>query len=219
MSPGGTLPSYYSKLDALGISEYVGWYGDDPLSDVRPALDAVRAQLPGVALFVTEFGAEGNRVGPATTKGTYAFQAQWLDQQLTAMDQTPYLGGAIVWLLRDYAVRPGWSGGNPSPSPPFGRKGLLDLNGKPKPAWALVKQPLPVRTPSGVALGCFPIWNPGTLESDRRHRRRRRHGASGNAPRRSSAGPRSRTSTRSRSRSSSGTSSAATRWTASSAAA
>ena len=149
VSPGGTLPSYYSKLDALGISEYVGWYGDDPLGDVRPALDAVRAQLPGVALFVTEFGAEGNRAGPATTKGTYAFQAQWLDQQLTAMDQTPYLGGAIVWLLRDYAVRPGWSGGNPRPSPPFGRKGLLDLSGKPKPAWAVVRSHFQAVPPLG----------------------------------------------------------------------
>ncbi len=149
VSPGGTLPSYYSKLDALGISEYVGWYGDDPLGDVRPALDAVRAQLPGVALFVTEFGAEGNRAGPATTKGSYAFQAQWLDQQLTAMDQTPYLGGAIVWLLRDYAVRPGWSGGNPRPSPPFGRKGLLDLSGKPKPAWALVRSHFQAVPPLG----------------------------------------------------------------------
>jgi beta-glucuronidase len=139
VTPGGTLPSYYSNLDALGISEYIGWYGNDTLADVRPALDGVRAQLPGVALFVTEFGAEANRSGPATTKGTYAFQSQWLDGQLTAIDQTPYLGGAIVWLLRDYAVRPGWTGGNPRPSPPFSRKGLLDANGNRKPAWSVAK--------------------------------------------------------------------------------
>jgi len=136
----GSLPSYYSKLDALGISEYIGWYGTDPISSVRPALDAVRASLPGVALFVTEFGAEANRSGPAKQKGTYAFQQQWLDQQLGALDATPYLGGAIVWLLRDYAVRPGWGGGNPRPSPPFGKKGLLDQNGRQKPAWAVAKR-------------------------------------------------------------------------------
>jgi beta-glucuronidase len=139
VTPGGTLPSYYKKLDALGISEYIGWYGNHPISDVRPALDATRAQLPGVALFVTEFGAEANRPGPATEKGTYAFQSQWLDQQLSAIDATPYLGGAIVWLLRDYAVRPGWGGGNPRPSPPFSNKGLLNLQGKPKPAWSVAK--------------------------------------------------------------------------------
>jgi beta-glucuronidase len=139
VTPGGTLPSYYKKLDALGISEYIGWYGDDPISDLRPALDATRAQLPGVALFVTEFGAEANRAGPASAKGTYAFQSQWLDQQLTAIDATPYIGGAIVWLLRDYAVRPGWGGGNPRPSPPFSNKGLLTRQGTPKPAWGVAK--------------------------------------------------------------------------------
>jgi Glycosyl hydrolases family 2, TIM barrel domain/Glycosyl hydrolases family 2, sugar binding domain/Glycosyl hydrolases family 2 len=139
VTPSGKLPSYYKKLDALGISEYIGWYGTDPISDVRPAFDATRAQLPGVALFVTEFGAEANRAGPANVKGTYAFQSRWLDQQLTAIDATPYLGGAIVWLLRDYAVRPGWGGGNPRPSPPFSNKGLLNLQGKPKPAWSVAK--------------------------------------------------------------------------------
>ena len=149
VTPGGKLPAYYDKLDALGISEYVGWYGNDPISDVRPALDATRAQLPGVALFVTEFGAEANRPGPASVKGTYAFQAQWLDQQLSAMDATPYLGGAIVWLLRDYAVRPGWSGGNPRPSPPFSKKGLLNLQGKPKPAWSVAKTHFGLRSSSG----------------------------------------------------------------------
>jgi beta-glucuronidase len=53
-------------------------------------------------------------------------------------DQTPYLNGAIAWLLRDYPVRPGWAGGNPKPSPPYSRKGLLDLDGKPKPSWHVV---------------------------------------------------------------------------------
>jgi beta-glucuronidase len=149
VAPGGKLPSYYSKLDALGISEYIGWYGNDPIGDVRPALDATRARLPGVALFVTEFGAEANRAGPASVKGTYAFQAQWLDQQLSAIDATPYLGGAIVWLLRDYAVRPGWSGGNPRPSPPFSNKGLLNLQGKPKPAWSVAKTHFGLPSSSG----------------------------------------------------------------------
>jgi beta-glucuronidase len=135
VTPRTTLPSFLRKLDAFGISEYVGWYGDDSLSHVRPLLDRVRRQLPGVALFLTEFGAEANRSGAASKKGTYAFQSHWLDRQLSAIDATPYLGGAIVWLLRDYAVRPGWAGGNPRPSPPFSRKGLIGLNGRRKPAW------------------------------------------------------------------------------------
>ena len=149
VSPGTRLPSYYRTLDALGISEYVGWYGSAPVSTLRPTLDSVRAQLPGVALFVTEFGAEANRAGPATTKGTYAFQANWLDQQLTVIDGTPYLGGALVWLLRDYAVRPGWGGGNPRPSPPFSKKGLLGLDGRPKPAWTIAKDHFGAVAPAG----------------------------------------------------------------------
>ncbi len=140
LSPHVHLPAVFRKLDALGISEYIGWYGDDSLSKVRPLLDSVRRQLPGVALFATEFGAEANRSGPASRKGTYAFQSHWLDRQLTTIDRTPYLGGAIVWLLRDYAVRPGWGGGNPRPSPPFSTKGLIDRHGRRKPAWSVVKR-------------------------------------------------------------------------------
>ena len=140
LSPHVRLPAAFKKLDALGISEYVGWYGNDPLSRVRPLLDSVHRQLPEVALFASEFGAEGNRSGPATQKGTYAFQSRWLDRQLTTIDATPYLGGAIVWLLRDYAVRPGWAGGNPRPSPPFSTKGLIDRHGRRKPAWSVVKR-------------------------------------------------------------------------------
>jgi beta-glucuronidase len=149
VTPRSTVPSFFKKLDALGISEYVGWYGNDSLSHVRPLLDRVHRQLPGVALFLTEFGAEANRAGPAGTKGTYAFQSHWLDRQLTAADNTPFLGGAIVWLLRDYAVRPGWSGGNPRPSPPFSRKGLLNRNGSRKAAWSVVHRHFAAVPPLG----------------------------------------------------------------------
>jgi beta-glucuronidase len=149
LSPHVRLPAAFRKLDALGISEYVGWYGNDSLSKVRPLLDSVHRQLPGVALFDTEFGAEANRAGPAGRKGTYAFQSHWLDRQLTTIDSTPYLGGALVWLLRDYAVRPGWGGGNPRPSPPFSTKGLIDRHGKRKPAWSVVRRHFAAVKPLG----------------------------------------------------------------------
>ena len=41
----------------------------------------------------------------------------------------------MVWALRDFRVIPGWAGGNPFPDPPYNHKGLLDLNGQPKPAF------------------------------------------------------------------------------------
>jgi beta-glucuronidase len=39
-------------------------------------------------------------------------------------------------MLQEFRVRPGWSGGNPYPSPPevMHQKGVFDFNGNPKPA-------------------------------------------------------------------------------------
>jgi hypothetical protein len=141
ISPPSDVPSFYSELDALGLTNYIGWYGG-PLPRVGPALDAMRARFPAVALFQSEFGAEANREGPASEKGTYAYQRDFFDAHLGAIDERPYVNGAIVWLLRDYPVRPGWIGGNPRPDPPFSRKGLLDRHGDPKPGWETVRRRL-----------------------------------------------------------------------------
>jgi beta-glucuronidase len=137
--PSQGVPAFYSELDAIGFTNYIAWYGRGALSEIRPALEEMRARFPGVALFQTEFGAEANREGPATELGTYAFQRAFLEAHLDAVDELPYMNGAIVWLLRDYPVRPGWIGGNPIPDPPFSRKGLLDRQGTPKPAWEPVR--------------------------------------------------------------------------------
>ena len=48
--------------------------------------------------------------------------------------------GAIAWILQDFKVRPGWSGGNPVPDPPWVHKGLLDPNGNLKPVYALTQE-------------------------------------------------------------------------------
>jgi Glycosyl hydrolases family 2, TIM barrel domain/Glycosyl hydrolases family 2, sugar binding domain/Glycosyl hydrolases family 2 len=138
LSPIDQVPDYYRLLDALGVSDYLGWYGGTSVDELPAALDAVRDKLPGVALFATEFGAEANRDGPASEHGTFGFQSDFLDRTLSVFDRTPYLNGAIAWLLRDYPVRPGWGGGNPHPSPPYSKKGLLDLDGSKKPAWEIV---------------------------------------------------------------------------------
>lgn len=139
ISPASDINPAYRELDVLGVTEYLGWYGGST-AGLRPALDSLRARLPGVGLFVTEFGAEANRGGAATQKGTFAFQREYLDQQLGVMEGTPYLNGAMVWLLRDFVVRPGWSGGNPRPDPPFHRKGLFTERGAPKPALDVARE-------------------------------------------------------------------------------
>ena len=91
-------------------------------------------------MFVTELGAEANCAGPAREKGTFAFQRAYLARELSILDSRRFISGVLVWLLRDFPVRPGWSGGNPHPHPPFNEKGLLRRDGAPKPAFAAVRQ-------------------------------------------------------------------------------
>jgi beta-glucuronidase len=130
----------FAPLDAMGVNDYFGWY-PGPFGQIvnRGALgqylDRLRANYPRKALFVTEFGAEANRSGPADEKGTYEFQKEFMRFHLATYAKRPWLSGAIAWVLQDFKVRPQWSGGNPQPDPPWLRKGLVDEQGRPKPAW------------------------------------------------------------------------------------
>lgn len=140
LSPLTGLSSGLGALDAVGLNEYVGWYGGTRPATLTADLAAARARFPAPALVVTETGAEANRSGPATTKGTDAFQARFLARTLDILDGVPSLSGALVWALRDFPVRPGWTGGNPKPSPPFNDKGLFRRDGSAKPAVAVVQR-------------------------------------------------------------------------------
>jgi beta-glucuronidase len=135
----------YAPLDVLGINDYFGWYhgpfgqivNQDALGQY---LDRVHAKYPHKGIFVSEFGAEANRAGAASEKGTYDFQKLFLQTHLATYATRKWLNGAIVWALQDFKVRPGWLGGNPQPDPPWLRKGLVDQNGNEKPSYAVVRQ-------------------------------------------------------------------------------
>jgi len=135
----------YTGLDALGVNDYFGWY-PGPASSIEdrtalsPYLDRLHDDYQRQALFVTEFGAEANRAGPATEKGTWDFQSDFLTYHLGVFAQKPYLNGALVWILRDFRVKPGYDGGNPQPQAPYNQKGLVDAAGVPKPAFETVKR-------------------------------------------------------------------------------
>jgi beta-glucuronidase len=131
--PAGRHP-VYDELDALGLNEYFGWYYS-MVEALGPNLDALKRAYPAVALIVTEFGAEANRHGALGEKGTYQFQTAFLRSHLDVIARRPYISGALIWALRDFAVKPGYDGGNPSPSPPFHKKGLVGLRGEIKPAF------------------------------------------------------------------------------------
>ncbi|HEX8104030.1 MAG TPA: glycoside hydrolase family 2 TIM barrel-domain containing protein [Solirubrobacteraceae bacterium] len=129
----------YAPIDLLGVNEYFGWYSGSN-DDLSPYLDAMRACHPGQAIMITEFGAEANRSGPYEEKGTYEFQHEWIGRHLGVFATKPWLSGVSYWALNEFKVRPGWAGGNPRPEPPYHRKGLLSYDGRPKPAYVLIRQ-------------------------------------------------------------------------------
>jgi hypothetical protein len=139
LRPLDDVPRWYRLLDAVGLNEYVGWYGGRT-RELPGNLARVHRRFPHQALVITEFGAEANRTGSRSRKGTYAFQQQYLASHLRVFDRTPYLSGALAWVLRDFAVRPGWTGGNPRPRPPILFKGLFRQDGSPKPAVATLRK-------------------------------------------------------------------------------
>jgi beta-glucuronidase len=135
----------YRPLDVLGINDYFGWYDGprDTTSDrawLGDYLDRMHRDYPRKGLVITEFGAEANRGGPMTEKGTYDFQADFLRYHLGVFAPRPFISGALVWNLRDFRVKPGWAGGNPQPGPPLNAKGLVDDQGRKKPAFDAVRR-------------------------------------------------------------------------------
>jgi beta-glucuronidase len=73
-------------------------------------------------------------------KGTFEFQSDFLSYHLGVFAQKPYLNGALIWILRDFRVKPLYDGGNPIPNPPLNQKGLVDDSGRRKPAFELVQR-------------------------------------------------------------------------------
>jgi len=137
-------PAIQSSIDVLGQNEYFGWYRasntgrPSKTSELSPFLDRLHSQYPGKPIFVTEYGAESNRVGPETELGTFSFQNRWTLDHLRIHASKPYVGGSILWALRDFRVHPTWAGGNPKPNPPWNNKGLIDESGATKPVYSLV---------------------------------------------------------------------------------
>jgi beta-glucuronidase len=143
--PGLACQAAYAPLDVIGINEYFGWFdtsggANDDRDALSPYLNTVHACYPTKGLFITEFGFDANRSGPVEERGTYAFQANSVAFHLGVFAKKRWLSGAIYFLLQDYVAYPGYNGGNPRPTPPFNQKGLVDLDGNLKPAFAVVSR-------------------------------------------------------------------------------
>jgi beta-glucuronidase len=138
----------YDAFDMLGINSYYGWYkgkleqSTADIDDLAPYLRAMRDKYPGKALVMTEFGAEATEPGPSDVKQTYAFQTQYLKRNLDIVDRLGFMGGAIYWTAREFAVKPEWDGGAHPPletRDSFHHKGLISYDGKIKPAFDAAK--------------------------------------------------------------------------------
>jgi hypothetical protein len=69
-------------------------------------------------------------------KGTWAYQREYANYNLSTFASRPYLSGALYWAINEFRVRPGWDGGNPRPNPPIHQKGLTVYGSfAHKPAW------------------------------------------------------------------------------------
>ena len=138
--PGVACQTAYAPLDAIGFNDYFGWYdagggSTDDRDALSPFLDSFRACYPTKALLVTEFGFEANRDGPIEERGTYEFQSDAVAFHLGVFATKSWLSGAMYFALQDFAGRPGWTGGDPWPNPPYVQKGVFDLQGNPKPVF------------------------------------------------------------------------------------
>ncbi|MEA2219016.1 MAG: beta-galactosidase [Solirubrobacteraceae bacterium] len=144
--PGVPRQRTYDAFDMLGINSYYGWYEGKPdrstanLADLEPYLRAMHAKYPRQALVMTEFGAEANEAGPADVKQTYAFQSRYLEQNLDIIDRLGFMGGAIYWTAREFAVKPHWDGGaQPLVRDSIHNKALIAYDGTPKPAFKVAR--------------------------------------------------------------------------------
>jgi len=149
--PPAALGPLYSAVDAVGVTNYAGWY-EDPLAPqsriavlVRAKAGEFRRIFAGKVLAISEFGAEANARNPSGRPGGYAFQARLMRTHIDYYRRDPGLDGFFVWNLRDFAVSPAFAGGSISRLVPgirlvrgVNQKGLISWSGKPKPAAAAV---------------------------------------------------------------------------------
>ena len=146
-------PGVFAEVDAIGVTDYVGWYEGLDLSPAgqaamtRERLDKLRRLYPDQPIVITELGAAGSARIAGGGFGGLGFQADLLGRRLRELRDAPSLSGTIVWNLRDYALRPDFRGGSVldlrpelTLTPGLNEKGLYDFADKAKPALAAVRE-------------------------------------------------------------------------------
>jgi hypothetical protein len=143
----------YSNLDAIGLTEYIGNAegAGAPVREldarVRTMLRRVRRAFPTKPIVITEFGANANARNRAGRPGSLLYQARLVTRRIGFYARRDDIAGMLIWVLRDYAVSPGFRGGTLRArvpglklSGPFNEKGLFRYDGTAKPAVAAVRR-------------------------------------------------------------------------------
>jgi beta-galactosidase len=171
--PGIPRQTTYDAFDMLGINSYYGWYqgkadrSTADIDDLAPYLRAMHSKYPGKALVITEFGAEATEPGPADVKQTYDFQTQYLKRNLDIIGRLGFMGGAIYWTTREFAVKPDWDGGaHPLVRDSIHNKALISYDGKIKPAFTAAQHAFkatPLYRDDPAAVARAQLSAPGSL--------------------------------------------------------
>jgi hypothetical protein len=151
--PPKVTGSMYRHVDAVGVTNYEGWYSDtlDPQAvlarRIRAKLASLSKTFAGKVLIISEFGAEANGLNSRRKPGGYSFQARLVGLHLGLYRHLPSLSGMLVWDLRDFAVAPTFAGGSIRHTVPdivlvkgLNQKGLYDYEQRPKPSVRVVQR-------------------------------------------------------------------------------
>jgi hypothetical protein len=151
--PPAVAGPLYRDVDAVALTNYVGWYegAGESRSAIAAALHAGAVKFTrtfrGKVLVVSEFGAEANDENASDAPGGYGYQSWLLRRHIATYRALPQLSGMLVWNLRDFAVAPSFAGGSIKSVVPgihiergLNTKGLFDYAGRPKPAVAAVRR-------------------------------------------------------------------------------
>ena len=143
----------YRHVDAVGATNYEGWYDDTWATPevirarIEQWLARLHATFPGKVLVVSEFGAEANTLNAPGSPGSESFQANLLTEHIGIYEGTPWLAGALIWNLQDFALAPSFAGGSIRHEVPnirlergLNQKGLFTYDGRPKPAVDAVRR-------------------------------------------------------------------------------
>jgi hypothetical protein len=141
----------YKDVDAVTLTNYIGWYegADESRKAIAARLHSTvlgfTRLFPRKVTLVSEFGAEANPQNAGAGPGSYAYQSWLLRRHIATYRALPQLSGMLVWNLRDFGVAPTFAGGSIKSVVPgiqitrgLNTKGLYDYAGHPKPAASAV---------------------------------------------------------------------------------